>query len=75
MNIDYHQVVATFNSEFKPTGYTCDLTSPITRTDCQECPFYSTIRHNPCGVDIDHKHAALPSFLDFLAEHYPEHLI
>lgn len=75
MSIDYHQVVATFDAEFTPTAHTCDLTAPITRTDCLECVFYSAVYHNPCGINIDHKYVALPSFLDFLAEHYPEHLI
>ena len=75
MSDNYHKAVTTFNAEFRPTGVTCDLTPPIARNNCLGCTFYSTIRHNPCGIDIDHKHAALPSFLDFLAEHYPEHLI
>lgn len=75
MSDNYHQVVATFNAEFRPTGVTCNLSLPTNNVHCYDCEFRSTVNPSFCGIDIGHMHVLRPSFLDFLAEHYPEHLI
>ena len=75
MSDNYHKAVATFNAEFRPTGVTCNLSLPTNNVHCYDCEFCSTVNPSFCGIDIAHMHVIRPSFLDFLAEHYPEHLI